>query len=59
MSKAGKKNLKDTINMLPSKGKPDLDAAARLMVPLILETIYSSEVEKNSKNSDDVEKNTG
>lgn len=41
------------INMLPSRGQPDLDAAANLMVPLILEAIYLADVQKNSgKNSD-------
>jgi len=46
-----------TINMLPSKGKPNLGAAAKLMVPVILEAIHNIDNkkkvgEKSHKNND-------
>jgi len=37
------------INMLPSKGQPNLDAAARLMVPLVLDAIHQTDALKNAK----------
>ena len=37
-----------TINMLPSVGKPDLDAAAKLMVPVILEALHAIDNEKKA-----------
>lgn len=41
-----------TINMLPSKGKPNLGAAAKLMVPVILEAIYNIDNEKKAGERD-------
>jgi len=38
-----------TINMLPSEGKPDLNAAVKLMVPVILEAIHTNDTEKNTE----------
>jgi hypothetical protein len=35
-----------TINMLPSNGKPDFSAAAKLMVPVILEALHDIDNEK-------------
>ncbi len=41
------------INMLPSRGQPDLDAAANLWVPLILEAIHQANIQKNSEENSD------
>ena len=35
------------INMLPSKGAPDLNAAAKLMVPLVLDALYQSDAQQS------------
>ena len=35
--------------MLPSKGKPNPGAAARLMVPVILEALHNIDNEKKTK----------
>ena len=42
------RSRKSTINMLPSKGKPNLGAAARLMVPVILEALHNIDNEKKA-----------
>jgi hypothetical protein len=42
------KRRASSINMLPSNGKPNLAAAARLMVPVVLEVLHSINNEKDT-----------
>ena len=50
MSHQKKTNTRESIiKMLPSKGKPNLGAAAKLMVPVILEAIHNSDNKKKSE----------
>ncbi len=42
------KRRTSTINMLPSNGKPNLGAAAKLFVPVVLEALHSIDNEKNA-----------
>jgi hypothetical protein len=42
------KRRASTINMLPSNGNPNLGAATRLMVPVVLEALHGIDNEKNA-----------